>query len=330
MGKNDRHYSSDTGIYADALKSFKTHSRDLDHLAEVSAIVNSRPLVPISTDPESSTILTLATLLTQKLGTVPNPPEDSVSGNKYQRRWKYVQHLANCFWNRWKREYLTPLQKRRKWQQVKPNFQVGDIILMKDQKEERSTWPMGLISKTFPSDDGKVDFPSPTFDVVYKSPDLSGSCAPMSMETLEKESKSRLQALITRESPTGMSQEDRAFVWEKRAYCHLHKDCLPKILASAPKWNVAYLREIYALIHSWPPLTPVCALELLNSRFTDQVVRSAAVGWIQDGMSDDELVDLLPQFVQAIKFEIHLDSDLVRFLLRRALGSVRVAHHLYW
>ncbi|XP_069594558.1 phosphatidylinositol 4-phosphate 3-kinase C2 domain-containing subunit alpha isoform X1 [Ranitomeya imitator] len=176
----------------------------------------------------------------------------------------------------------------------------------------------------------QVDFPSPTFDVVYKSPDLSGSCAPMSMETLEKESKSRLQALITRESPTGMSQEDRAFVWEKRAYCHLHKDCLPKILASAPKWNVAYLREIYALIHSWPPLTPVCALELLNSRFTDQVVRSAAVGWIQDGMSDDELVDLLPQFVQAIKFEIHLDSDLVRFLLRRALGSVRVAHHLYW
>ncbi|XP_073515143.1 phosphatidylinositol 4-phosphate 3-kinase C2 domain-containing subunit alpha isoform X2 [Phyllobates terribilis] len=176
----------------------------------------------------------------------------------------------------------------------------------------------------------QVDFPSPTFDVVYKSPDPTGSCAPMSIETLEKESKSRLLDLITRELPAGMSQEDKAFVWEKRAYCHLHKDCLPKILASAPKWDVAYLGDIYALIHSWPPLTPVCALELLNTRFADQVVRSAAVGWIQDGMSDDELVDLLPQFVQAVKSEIHLDSDLVRFLLRRALSNVRVAHHLYW
>ncbi|CAJ0932857.1 unnamed protein product [Ranitomeya imitator] len=28
---------------------------------------------------------------------------------------------------------------------------------MKDQKEERNKWPMGLISKTFPSDDGKVE-----------------------------------------------------------------------------------------------------------------------------------------------------------------------------
>ncbi|KAM4018291.1 LOW QUALITY PROTEIN: phosphatidylinositol 4-phosphate 3-kinase C2 domain-containing subunit alpha [Anomaloglossus baeobatrachus] len=176
----------------------------------------------------------------------------------------------------------------------------------------------------------QVDFPSPAFDIVYQPPDPTGSCAPMSMDALEKDSKSRLLALLTRESSAGMSKEDKCFVWEKRAHCHLHKDRLPKILASAPKWDVAYLGDIYALIHSWPPLTPVCALELLNSRFADGVVRSAAVGWIQEGMSDDELVDLLPQLVQALKSEIRLDSDLVRLLLCRALGSVRVAHYLYW
>lgn len=176
----------------------------------------------------------------------------------------------------------------------------------------------------------QVDFPSPAFDIVYKAPDPTSNFIPLSIETLDKESKSRLLSLITRESPSGMSKEDKSFMWEKRHYCHSHKNCLAKILASAPKWDVAYLGDVYALIHSWPPLTPVCALELLNSRFADQEVRTAAVDWIRDGMSDDELVDLLPQFVQAIKSEVYLDNSLVRFLLSRALGNVQVSHYLYW
>ncbi|XP_069821085.1 phosphatidylinositol 4-phosphate 3-kinase C2 domain-containing subunit alpha [Dendropsophus ebraccatus] len=176
----------------------------------------------------------------------------------------------------------------------------------------------------------QVDFPLPPFDIVYKAPEPTRNFTPLSIETLEKETKSRLLSLISRESPSGMSKEERAFIWEKRHYCHSHKNCLPKILSSAPKWDVAYLGDIYALIRSWPPLTPVCALELLNSRFADQEVRTVAVEWIQDGMSDDELVDLLPQFVQAIRSEIYLDSALVRFLLFRALGNIRVAHYLYW
>ncbi|XP_071988563.1 phosphatidylinositol 4-phosphate 3-kinase C2 domain-containing subunit alpha-like, partial [Engystomops pustulosus] len=144
----------------------------------------------------------------------------------------------------------------------------------------------------------QVDFPSSAFDIVYKAPEATGNITPLSMETLDKEARTRLLSLITRHSPSGISKEDKAFVWEKRHYCHSHKNCLPTILSCAPKWEVAYLGDIYALIRSWPPLTPVCALELLNSRFADQVVRAAAVDWIQDGMSDDELVDLLPQFVQ--------------------------------
>ncbi|CAI9615424.1 unnamed protein product, partial [Staurois parvus] len=32
----------------------------------------------------------------------------------------------------------------------------------------------------------------------------------------------------------------------------------------------------------------------------------------------------------ALKHEIYLDNALVRFLLSRSLGNVRVAHYLYW
>lgn len=63
-----------------------------------------------------------------------------------------------------------------------------------------------------------------------------------------------------------LSKEDKVFLWEKRNYCYQNRNSLPKILASAPKWDVSYLGDIYSLLRSWPPLTPVCALELLDSR----------------------------------------------------------------
>ncbi|KAM9296528.1 uncharacterized protein PAF06_017428 [Gastrophryne carolinensis] len=105
---------------------------------------------------ENPTILTPATLLTQKLGTVPVPPGNFKSGNLCYDQWKRVQHLANCFWNRWKMEYLSTLQGRRKWQRMNPNIQVGDLVLLKDQQAERIEWPVGLIIKSVPSNDGKV------------------------------------------------------------------------------------------------------------------------------------------------------------------------------
>lgn len=35
-------------------------------------------------------------------------------------------------------------------------------------------------------------------------------------------------------------------------------------------------------------------------------------------------------FFQAVKFECHLKSALVMFLLSRAQANVNIAHHLYW
>ncbi|KAE8606011.1 hypothetical protein XENTR_v10010566 [Xenopus tropicalis] len=176
----------------------------------------------------------------------------------------------------------------------------------------------------------QVDFPLPAFDIVYIPPHPTKSCAWQSIESLDKDAKSRLLSLLAKESAFGLSKEEKAFLWEKRYYCLEHRNSLPKILASAPNWDVAYLSDIYALIHEWPPMTAVSALELLDSRFSDQEVRTVAVKWVEEGLSDDELVDFLPQFVQALKYELYLDNSLVRFLLTRALGNIRITHYLYW
>uniref|UniRef100_A0A671S3F3 Phosphatidylinositol 4-phosphate 3-kinase C2 domain-containing subunit alpha-like n=1 Tax=Sinocyclocheilus anshuiensis TaxID=1608454 RepID=A0A671S3F3_9TELE len=126
-----------------------------------------------------------------------------------------------------------------------------------------------------------------------------------------------------------LSRADKQLLWDQRYYCRDYQYSLPKILASAPSWDWGSMGEIHSLLHHWPPLSPVSALELLDSKFADTEVRKVAVSWIESS-SDDELADYLPQLVQAVKFECHLNNALVIFLLSRALGNVNIAHYLYW
>lgn len=124
-------------------------------MAEVTAIINSRPLVPVSSDADSPLILTPAMILTQRQS-VPPPPGKFTEKDLYKQQWRQVQSLADQFWTRWKREYLQTLQVRHKWQESCPNIEVGDIVLLRDIKAARNDWPMALVTCTFPSDDGRV------------------------------------------------------------------------------------------------------------------------------------------------------------------------------
>ncbi|XP_041841212.1 uncharacterized protein LOC121639784 [Melanotaenia boesemani] len=133
-----------------------THEVLSTFMAEVMAIMNARPLVPISTDPDSPTVLTPAMLLTQKVSAVSAPSGNFSSGQLFGKQWKHVQHLADTFWKRWKREYLCTLQGRAKWTATKPNVKEGDVVLLKDSRVSRNEWPLGLIIKTFPSSDKNV------------------------------------------------------------------------------------------------------------------------------------------------------------------------------
>lgn len=133
-----------------------THEILVTLMAEVTAIVNARPLTAVSTDPENPAILTPAMLLTQKVATPPVPPGQFESRDLFRAQWRRVQYLANVFWSRWQREYISGLQNRRKWKAVKPNLQTGDVVLLKEALEHRNNWPLGLITKIFPSEDGLV------------------------------------------------------------------------------------------------------------------------------------------------------------------------------
>ena len=125
-------------------------------MAEVSAIINARPLTTISTDAQAPLLLTPAMILTQKVCCPDPPPGCFGDTDLHRQQWRRVQHLANCFWERWKREYLSTLQSRSKWQKCHPNIQQGDLVLLRDTQVKINQWPMALVTKTFPASDGKV------------------------------------------------------------------------------------------------------------------------------------------------------------------------------
>ncbi|XP_062819808.1 uncharacterized protein LOC134294043 [Anolis carolinensis] len=149
------------GISRKILNAMFLSHRSLTHdvlvtlMAEVTAIINNRPLVPLTSDPENLQPLTPALILTQK---VPGWKDVMlpVPDGTHRALWKQVQSLANHFWKRWKAEYLSQLQARRIWQSPQDNIEVNNVVLLKDKDLPRHAWPMGIVLKTFPCPDGKV------------------------------------------------------------------------------------------------------------------------------------------------------------------------------
>ncbi|XP_068595133.1 phosphatidylinositol 4-phosphate 3-kinase C2 domain-containing subunit alpha [Brachionichthys hirsutus] len=176
----------------------------------------------------------------------------------------------------------------------------------------------------------QVDFPNSLVDILYVGPKEGPSPEPHAQEELDPDLRRKLEKICSRASNFGLRRTDHQLLWDHRLHCRKnHPSSLPKVLASVPSWDWASMAHIHSLLHHWPVLPPVTALEMLESKFADTEVRRVAVGWIEKS-SDDELADYLPQLVQALKFECHLKNALVMFLLSRAQGNINIAHYLFW
>ncbi len=125
-------------------------------LCEVEYTVNNRPLTKSSPDTEDLDVITPNHLL--QLKTPENlPPGKFIQEDQYaRRRWRQVQYLADVFWKRWTHEYLPELQKRQKWLKPQRNIQVGDIVLVIDDRAPRNSWLMGRVLKCYEDKKGLV------------------------------------------------------------------------------------------------------------------------------------------------------------------------------
>ena len=126
-------------------------------LAEVEAIVNTRPITSESlSDVHSPVPLCPMQLLTVKSRVVmPHPGEFQKEDIYCRKQWRRVQHLANEFWSRWKKEVYATLQVRYKWEKIVGNFKVGDIVLLREETS-RNQWPMGRVIVIQEGNDGFI------------------------------------------------------------------------------------------------------------------------------------------------------------------------------
>ncbi|PFX19006.1 hypothetical protein AWC38_SpisGene16590 [Stylophora pistillata] len=134
-----------------------THEILNTFMAEVTAIVDARPIAALPSDINDPQPLSPAMLLTMKTRPPGPPPGNFLPPDLYaNRRWSRVQCLADQFWLRWHREYLQNLQPRRKWYDARRDLAPGDVVLMKEDSQNRSDWPMGRVTEAIRSADGKV------------------------------------------------------------------------------------------------------------------------------------------------------------------------------
>ena len=127
-----------------------THEILTTFLVEASAIINSRPLVPNSSEPEYPLILTPYTLLTLKTDIGGEPLGPWGEKDAYTAQLKRAQHLADIFWKRWRKEYIQTLQSRKRWTMNQRDLAVGDVVLIKDEGAPCFDWKMAVVERVFP------------------------------------------------------------------------------------------------------------------------------------------------------------------------------------
>lgn len=121
-------------------------------LSQIEACLNSRPLYPLSADPNDLAALTPGHfLIGEPLISISDPSLLEVNTNRLSR-WQNAQQIVQRVWKRWHREYLTQLQQRFKWKTSSPNLEV----LVKEDNTPPLLWVKGRVVETHPGEDGRV------------------------------------------------------------------------------------------------------------------------------------------------------------------------------
>jgi len=156
------------GLWEAGVKSVKFHLRRVigdtvlnyeefsTLLTQIESCLNSRPLTQMSTDPSDLTALTPGHFLVG--GILQSLPDADLTTEKMNRltRFQLIQQLRQHFWNRWSTEFLSRLQQRPKWMDVKKDVSIGDLVVVKDDRFGPSKWPLARIIAVHPGADGHV------------------------------------------------------------------------------------------------------------------------------------------------------------------------------
>ncbi|KAK8375489.1 hypothetical protein O3P69_008372 [Scylla paramamosain] len=84
------------------------------------------------------------------------PLGDLSLNNSYRRRWTHAQALADCFWKRWRMEYMLTLRARQRQIKSTRNLRPGDIVLVVELLLPWNQWRLARVTHTLPGSDELV------------------------------------------------------------------------------------------------------------------------------------------------------------------------------
>ena len=157
------------GIYEAAVKSMKFHLKKtvgvkiMTHeslytlLTQIEAILNSRPINPLSDDPNDLQALTPGHFLVGEPLITPLPfVIDSKPQSMGIKLWRERQKIVKHFWDRWREEYLVTLQERKKWRREREGLKEGQLVIVKAENCPPTSWALGRIQEVIVSKDGLI------------------------------------------------------------------------------------------------------------------------------------------------------------------------------
>lgn len=155
------------GLWESVIKAAKYHLRRVigSHrltyeqfstiLTQVEACLNSRPLTPLTENPDDLNFLTPGHFL---VGTALNAlPQEDVRDSSTGRlnKFQLLTQMLQSFWSHWSREYLTRLQQRTKWRRITEPIKCGDLVVLKEDNQPPLKWQMGRVVALHPGLDNQ-------------------------------------------------------------------------------------------------------------------------------------------------------------------------------
>ena len=158
------------GLCEAAVKSMKAHLKEVainvnftfeeftTLLVRIEAILNSRPISPMSQNPHELLPLTPGHFLRgAPIASCPEGPSElPLEKLSYVNRWLRLKAIQNTFAKRWKNEYVTELQRRYKWKTERYNIKIDDFVIVKEDFLPATEWRLGRVNKVYPGKDNKV------------------------------------------------------------------------------------------------------------------------------------------------------------------------------
>nr|CAH7767395.1 unnamed protein product [Callosobruchus chinensis] len=146
------------GLWEAGIKSVKFHLKRVmgEHhftfeelytvLVQIEAILNSRPMSPLSTNPNDLLPLTPAHfLLGRNVNQLPDPDLTHIKPSKLSHFQK-IQSIKQQFWKRWNLEYVSELQLRKKWTvHDDRKLEPGILVLIKQDGLPPMKWKLGRV-----------------------------------------------------------------------------------------------------------------------------------------------------------------------------------------